>query len=88
MLNLPVEMIVGNSLADMQSQPLPPYSNEAIEFLSDLSKALLSMPDVRDYTDVAAFGYWCRRAHLSKLSENFDKTRENGSWTSFPCSPS
>ncbi len=76
MLNLPVEMIVGDSLDDMQCQPLPPYSNEAIEFLSDLSKALLSMPVVREYPDIAAFGYWCRRARLSKLSESFDRTRE------------
>ena len=76
MFNMPIEMIVGKSLDDMSYQPLRPYSNEAIEFLSDLSKALLAMPEAREYPDIAAFGFWCRRAQLLKLSEGFDDCRD------------
>lgn len=73
--NLPVEILVGGELADLSCQPLPPYSNEAVGFLSALSQRLLANPDIRTYPDIAGFAYWCRQANLARLSRDFNGTK-------------
>ena len=42
-------------------KPLRPFDDAVIAFLNDLSAELRK---VRDYPDVATFGFWCRRAAL------------------------
>ena len=69
---LPVEIIVGGSLPDIYVRPLRPYSSEAIEFLSALSSRIFQSPALREFPDLAAFAYWCRRANLVRLSQSFD----------------
>lgn len=67
---LPITVIVGGQLSDtVQVRPLPPFSADACDFLADLSKYLLAMPEHREYPDLAAFAYWCRPAHLHKLAQ-------------------
>jgi hypothetical protein len=51
-------------------RPLTPFSDEALDFLNDLSKRLLS--EGRAYSDVATFGFWCRRAALLKEKGKYD----------------
>ncbi|MDO9318889.1 MAG: acyl-CoA reductase [Gammaproteobacteria bacterium] len=77
--DLSVEVIVGSQLPEMVSQPLTPYSSEAISFLGALSIRLFANPSIRLYPDVAAFAYWCRRSNLTRLSRSFDtQTRRIG----------
>ncbi|KPH09728.1 acyl-CoA reductase [Rhizobium acidisoli] len=68
---LPVILRVGGPLNTLECKPLPPYSVQATEFLAALSKALLALPAARQYPDIAAFGYWCRAANLTKLAREF-----------------
>lgn len=70
--DLPVEILVGDSLSDMQCTPLRTYSENAICFLADWSRELLAQPAVRAYPDIASFAYWCRPANLSKLQRELD----------------
>ena len=70
--NFPVEILVGGDLTDILCQPLPPYSNEAIAFLSELSLRLLSNRSIHSHPDIAGFAYWCRRSNLARLERNFD----------------
>jgi hypothetical protein len=65
--DLPVRVIAGCSLADLQDKTLPPYAPEAVTFLTAWSKRLMARPDIRAYPDVASFAYWCRPANLAKL---------------------
>ncbi len=65
--DLPVRLIAGSTLADLQYQALPPYSPVAVEFLTAWSKHLMARPDIRAYPDVASFAYWCRPANLARL---------------------
>jgi len=51
---------------------LPPFAPQAVEFLSDLSAALLSDGEARSYPEVAAFAFFCRRASLQKLRTAYD----------------
>ncbi len=70
--NLPVKVLVGGEMGDINCQPLQPYSAEAINFFAELSKNLLANPAIRIYSDIAGFAYWCRRANLLRLSRSFD----------------
>jgi len=65
--DLKVRVVAGSTLADLQCKALPPFSMEAVAFLTAWSKRLLSRQDVRDLPDVASFGFWCRPANLARL---------------------
>lgn len=67
-----VKYLVGSD--ELESRPLPVYSEEAVAFLSDLSARLLRMPDVRAYPDVVSAAFWCRRANLLKRREAYGKS--------------
>ncbi len=43
------------------------FSEEALSLLDDLSHALRILPESRDYPDLAAFAFWCRRSSLCAL---------------------
>jgi hypothetical protein len=66
-----VEKLVGSEQSEIEYRPLIPFSNEAVNFLSELSSYLLKSTNARKYPDVIAFAYWCRKAHLNRLSANF-----------------
>ncbi|MBB3592897.1 hypothetical protein FHX08_003241 [Rhizobium sp. BK529] len=70
---LPVTLRVGDALSVLECRPLPPYSEQAVNFLSALSKALLALPASRQYPDIATFAYWCRSANLARMSRDFGK---------------
>jgi hypothetical protein len=70
---LPVQIIAGCSLDNLQFQALPPYAPEAILFLSAWSRQLLNRSDIRACPDVASFAYWCRPANLAKLQRELGR---------------
>tara|TARA_B100000965_G_scaffold406811_1_gene448906 strand:- start:3549 stop:4742 length:1194 start_codon:yes stop_codon:yes gene_type:complete len=49
------------------------FDNTVIDFLDELSKAILKNKKNFSYTDLITFAFWCRKANLIKLSENYDK---------------
>lgn len=71
--DLPVCVIAGSSLGDLQVNAMPPYSTEAVAFLSAWSKRLMARPDIRVYPDVASFAYWCRPANLARLQRELGR---------------
>ncbi len=48
---------------------LRPFDDEVIAFLNDLSASLRKN---REYSDIATFGFWCRKAALMKEKEKYD----------------
>ena len=69
--DLPVNVIAGSSLANLQCKPLSPYSPEAIAFLSEWSQKLIRHSEIRTHPDVASFAFWCREGNLVQLSRDF-----------------
>ncbi|MCL2247797.1 MAG: hypothetical protein FWC13_00850 [Oscillospiraceae bacterium] len=62
-------MVLGN-LDNIGSVPaLPPFDEGVLEFFSDLSRSLTK---VREYSDVATFGFWCRKAALLAEKAKYD----------------
>lgn len=71
--DLPVRVIAGCALADLQCKALEPYAPEAVAFLTAWSKRLLARPDIRAYPDAASFAYWCRPANLARLQREIGR---------------
>ncbi len=53
------------------AKPDQPFSAGAVDFLSDLSAALMKEPQVRAWPDVATFAFFCRRANLAGLAKQY-----------------
>lgn len=68
-----LQYVIGNSetvarMADIQ--PLTPFADCVLDFLNDLSKKLLGFG--RRYSDVATFGFWCRKPAMLKEKQKID----------------
>jgi hypothetical protein len=61
--------LAGSFETVIQATPLQPFDDRVIDFLNDLSKECMK---VRNHTDVATFGFWCRKGALLKEKERFD----------------
>jgi hypothetical protein len=66
-----IKYMVGQSDGLLSVQPISPYDELACDFLSSLSKALLSDEEAKPYPDVISFAYWCRKANIAKLKREF-----------------
>lgn len=56
-----------------QIRPLRPFDDRVVAFLNDLSVLLRKN---REYSDVATFGFWCRKAAVLKEKEKYDDAAE------------
>lgn len=63
------EVVVGSPKDAVEAVPLPPFDERVLDFFNELSRRLTK---VRDYSDVATFGFWCRRAALLKEKNRYD----------------
>ena len=54
-------------------KPLRPFDDGVIDFLNDLS---IELRRVREYPDVATFGFWCRKAALIQEKAKYDDLAE------------
>ena len=53
-----------------------PFSEISIDFVSTLSSLLLKNRKAREYSDIIAFAFWCRKAHLISLkSKHAERTK-------------
>jgi hypothetical protein len=71
--DLPVQIIGGYPLADLQCKALQPFAPEAVAYLTTWSKHLLARSNFRAYPDVASFAYWCRPSNLARLQRAFGR---------------
>ena len=62
-----IEYLIGSE--EITTAPMPPYSEEALGFLSSWSGLLLASPTVRRYPDAVTFAFWCRRSNLQRRKE-------------------
>ena len=70
--DLPIEVCMGGPLAELDRRPLRPYDPLVLDFLGKLSQSLLASLAARTHPDISTFAYWCRPAHLRRLSAKFD----------------
>ena len=59
-----IEYLIGNE--NINVKPLPVFSAEACGFLNELSSVILKSPASRQYPDLSAVAFWCRKANIDK----------------------
>ena len=55
------------------TQPLTPFDDLVCDFLAEFSADLRKHPLVSDHNDLAALSFWCRRANLNRIKQDFDR---------------
>ena len=84
-----VKTIAGQPVRHIETKAIQPFSSEVIFFLSSLSSQLLKKDVVREYPDLAGFGYWCRKSNILKLATKFQNNLKYvGRGLAFHISPS
>lgn len=79
--------LAGEKITDIR--PLPPYSDIAVEFLSEFSEALFRDPGCKAYPDIVAVAFWARKGNLLRLKEKHeDKLMRIGRGVAFHITPS
>ena len=66
-----IDFLVGSYEDVVAAKPLPPFAEEIVEELNELSGRLLHDPASRQYPDVVTFAFFCRRGNLVKLREQY-----------------
>jgi hypothetical protein len=54
-----------------QNQPLEPFSDKTVSFLSLFSKTLLKNPKSKEYPDLVTLGFFCRKANIMLLKKQY-----------------
>lgn len=65
-----VEVLSGD-IHDFSASPLQPFDEKVCSFLNEVSACLLRLPEAREYPDVITFAFFCRKANIVKLKENY-----------------
>ncbi len=58
-------------------EPVNAFDPLALEFLETLSQLFMKDPAYRQYPDIYALGFWCRRTHLQRIRDRQSKVWEN-----------
>lgn len=54
-----------------------PFDGAVLDFLNDLSKALMASREAKAYPDVVTFAFWIRKASTAKWKKQFEKNDES-----------
>ena len=72
-----------------QTPALPIFSERAVSFLADLSRAILKDKRSRNNVDVMSYAYWIRKASIEAVKEkHFDRNSRIGRGVAFHVAPS
>ena len=66
-----IEYLVGTN--KVKSVSFSPFDDLVCEFISELSKNLLTNRNYRKYKDIVALAFWCSKSNLNNLRKNFQK---------------
>ena len=79
----------GDSLDEMQTLPtLGTFDEDVCAFLNCLSDAIRKDRESRQYSDILTFGFFCRKANIEQLRQNYTNEVRVGKGISFHVAPS
>ena len=81
-----VELVVPEARSVRPSDLVPverdirclPFADDSVDFAAELSRALLKRPEVRTWPELAALGFFLRRAEVVRLRDRFRGQEEDG----------
>ena len=88
-----IKYLVGNEgiiKSSAETPALPMFSDKAVDFLSELSRELLTISGIRNHMDVMSYAYWIRKASLEQARKEFvrDGITRIGRGVAFHIAPS
>lgn len=57
----------------LSNKPFNIFENEIINFFDVISKKILSEKKYKEFPDLVAYGFWCRKKNLLNISKNYPK---------------
>lgn len=66
-----IDTVIGH--LNFSSGPGKNFDKKIINFLNEISIEIMKNKKYLSYPDLVSFGFWCRKANLLKLSENYSK---------------
>ena len=60
-----------------KSQNFEPYSDLLCEFVSEISKGILSLNNIKNYPELFEFAFWCRKSNIKKKQDDFKSKYKN-----------
>jgi hypothetical protein len=60
-----------NQKFDISKQLLQPFDQISIDFITTISKEILSNPQYKSFPEIIALGFWMRKTHIQKLEQIF-----------------
>lgn len=73
MIHMKDEGVVLAGVKQPDTSPWVPFEEPVMEFLSQLSMRIRR--ERKEYEELAAFGFWCRRTHLEELRKRYEDGR-------------
>ena len=67
---------------------MPTFDDLTVDFLNELSRALLSKAEYRTYVDLMSYGFWIRKSHLMKERVRYEGRFRMGRGVAFHIAPS
>lgn len=67
---------------------LPVFCEDVLALLQALSNRLRQLGEARDFPDIAAFAFWCRRASLNGMARHYEGELRLGRGVAFHIAPS
>lgn len=55
-----------------EAPSLKPFSEQAVQFLNELSGQIIRDPAARQYSDVITFAYWCRKSAVASYAKEYE----------------
>ena len=67
-----IEIILGNF--NLNQKPLVIFDDNIINFLNEIHINIKEDNSAKNFSDLQAFGFWCRKTNIKKLSENYKRS--------------
>ncbi len=81
-----INYVIGNE--NILNIPMQPCCEEVCSFLNEISTRLMKSPKIREFTDLSALAFWCRKANIQKIKENYSDKNRLGRGLCFHIAPS
>ncbi|NNJ32134.1 acyl-CoA reductase [Lacrimispora defluvii] len=67
------EVVILAGVRQPEAEPWEPFAAPALDFLEQLSREIRR--ERRQYEQLAAFGFWCRRSHMEEFKKRYEDGR-------------
>ena len=57
----------------LSNRNLPPFSDEAVAFVSALSTSILALEQIREQPELVALAFWLRRSNIQKMIADYNR---------------